>query len=186
MLGAGLLARVVLRELTDQGWEVQCLCDGKLPAELPQLAWTCNLASAGDVQGHLQRFKPSAVINCHTAAALSELDCESKGSDAASRELLAAVAALSSACEAWSIFLVHVSSDAVFSGAGGAVGAAPFSVDAEPQPCTPFGWRSLTAEQEVLSRCSRAAVLRVPLLYGPVQSLEECAVTCRLAANRDE
>ena len=113
-------------------------------------------------------------MNCHTAAALSGLVEPSSDNDAQSRKVLAAAAALASACEAWGIFLVQLSSNAVF---GYGDPAMPCAVDMEPHPQTPLGWRSLAAEQEVLSRCSCAAVLRVPPLYGPVECLDECAVT---------
>ena len=191
VLGSSLLGREIFRELADGGWEVQGLCERPAGgARAPRLGplWAfVDLASAGatELQSQLQRIQPQAIVNCHTSAALLDLEAlesESPENDARSRDCLAFAATLASACEAWRIFLVHVSSNAVFGGGAASAGhpspspSASYTVDAEPRPCTPLGWRSLAAEQEVLSRCAtHAAVLRVPLLYGPVQSLEECA-----------
>ncbi|OLP87262.1 Methionine adenosyltransferase 2 subunit beta [Symbiodinium microadriaticum] len=174
VLGSSYLRSEVLQELS-KGWEVQGLCSS--PPIGP--VWSLLDMGLAELQSHLQRFQPQAVVNCHTSAALLELESESSESplekDARSREVLAFLASLATACAARQIFLLHLSSDAVF-------GKAPDgaqSVDAEPKPCTPLGWRTLAAEQEVLS-CSRAAaVLRLPLLWdgpnGPVQTLEESA-----------
>ena len=123
---------------------------------------------------------PHALVNCHTSAALLELESEASESpekDARSREVLAFLTSLATACEASQIFLLHLSSDAVFGTRQQTQQAQPQSVDAEPQPCTPLGWRTLAAEQEVLSRRA-SAVLRLPLWdgpAGPAQSLEEFA-----------
>ncbi|CAE7769685.1 mat2b [Symbiodinium sp. CCMP2456] len=181
VLGSSYLGSEVLQELS-KGWEVQGLCSSPIGP-----AWSLlDMGLSGELQSHLQRFQPQAVVNCHTSAALLELESESSESaekDARSREVLAFLASLATACAAWQIFLLHLSSDAVFGKTGtqpaAAAAAAAQSVDAEPKPCTPLGWRTLAAEQEVLSRSRASAVLRLPLLWdgpgGPVLSLEESA-----------
>ena len=177
VLGSSYLGSEVLQELS-KGWEVQGLCSSP-PVDGP--LWSLlDMDLSGELQSHLQGFQPHALVNCHTSAALLELESEASESpekDARSREVLAFLTSLATACEASQIFLLHLSSDAVFGTRQQTQQAQPQSVDAEPQPCTPLGWRTLAAEQEVLSRRA-SAVLRLPLWdgpAGPAQSLEESA-----------
>ncbi|CAE7838865.1 mat2b [Symbiodinium sp. CCMP2592] len=183
VLGSSYMGTEVLQELS-KGWEVQAqgLCSSP-PVDGPLWSLLNMELSSGELQSHLQGFQPHALVNCHTSAALLELESESESSpekekDARSREVLAFLTSLATACEASQIFLLHVSSDAVFGTRQQTQHSQPQSVDAEPQPCTPLGWRTLAAEQEVLSRRA-SAVLRLPLLWdgpaGPAQSLEESA-----------
>lgn len=80
--------------------------------------------------------------------------------------------AVASACERCGAWLIYVSADCVFDGK-----SPPYTVDATTNPLSEYGWHKLHGEQLVLAACPRAAVLRVPLLYGPLESISDSAVT---------
>jgi len=79
---------------------------------------------------------------------------------------------IAAACERHGAWLVFLSTDQVFDGA-----SPPYGVDAESKPLSEYGRQKLQAEKLVLASSPRAAVLRVPQLYGPAEFLEECFVT---------
>jgi dTDP-4-dehydrorhamnose reductase len=65
-----------------------------------------------------------------------------------------------------------ISSDAVFDGLH-----PPYHPCDEPSPVTEYGRAKHAAERALAARNDSYAVLRVPLLYGPVRMLEETSVT---------
>ncbi|MCX4966286.1 sugar nucleotide-binding protein [Streptomyces sp. NBC_00654] len=68
--------------------------------------------------------------------------------------------------------LVHISSDYVFDGT-----APPYRPDSLPNPLNAYGRWKLLAEQAVRAACPDAAILRLPVLYGPVQFAAETNLT---------
>jgi len=123
------------------------------------------------LEGQLKDFKPQVVLHlCGTE--IGQKDGLDGANSVGFKTFAADTRAIASACEAHGVWLIHLSSDAVFNGL-----ASPYTVNAEPTPVTDDGVASLQAEQEVLSH-ARTAVLRVPrCLYGPVEDLQESPVT---------
>eukprot|EP01006_Ploeotia_vitrea_P017538 TRINITY_DN48717_c0_g1_i1.p1 TRINITY_DN48717_c0_g1~~TRINITY_DN48717_c0_g1_i1.p1 ORF type:complete len:212 (-),score=108.89 TRINITY_DN48717_c0_g1_i1:73-708(-) len=69
--------------------------------------------------------------------------------------------------------MIYLSTDYVFDGT-----QPPYKVNAEPNPLNTYGKTKRAGEKVVLEVCPlRAIVLRVPILYGQVESLGESAVT---------
>jgi dTDP-4-dehydrorhamnose reductase len=64
--------------------------------------------------------------------------------------------------------LLHVSTDYVFPSGG------PFDVDAPHAPANLYGQTKSEAERAVRQVCGDAVVVRMPVLYGPVQHADEC------------
>ncbi|KAG8579034.1 hypothetical protein GDO81_010689 [Engystomops pustulosus] len=69
-------------------------------------------------------------------------------------------------------FLIYISSDYVFDGTN-----PPYKTDSVPNPLNLYGKTKLEGERVVLQNNDGAAVLRVPVLYGDVEKIEESAVT---------
>lgn len=70
-------------------------------------------------------------------------------------------------------FLVYISTDYVFDGK-----AAPYHVDSVPNPLNSYGRMKLDGEKAVRGvQPDNSCVLRVPVLYGEVETLDESAVT---------
>ena len=76
--------------------------------------------------------------------------------------------------------LIHVSSDAVFSGAG-----VHYDESSLPDPITPYGAAKATAETGVLAVHSRATVARTSLIIGHGRSVHEKIVHELAAGTRD-
>jgi dTDP-4-dehydrorhamnose reductase len=68
--------------------------------------------------------------------------------------------------------LLHISSDYVFDGTLASCGTS-----APRRPLNVYGNAKVAAEDAVRAACPEAIVLRLPVLYGPVESLEESTVS---------
>lgn len=71
--------------------------------------------------------------------------------------------------------MLYISTDYVFDGEN-----APYDPDDDTKPVNHYGRTKLAGEQAVLQVQSKNIVLRIPVLYGPVENLEESAVTVLL------
>ena len=76
--------------------------------------------------------------------------------------------------------LLHISTDYVFDGT-----KPPYKPSDEPNPLNKYGKSKLAAEQSVTRNFPSAIILRVPILYGDVESLDESAVTVLFKSVRD-
>jgi len=80
------------------------------------------------------------------------------------------LAKLAKQCKAW---FLYISTDYVFDGQ-----KPPYKVDSSPNPINLYGKTKVAAENAVRRVLSdNYCILRVPLLYGTVESLEESGVT---------
>jgi dTDP-4-dehydrorhamnose reductase len=73
--------------------------------------------------------------------------------------------------------VLAISTDYVFDGR-----AAPYLPDAMPHPLNAYGQSKLDGERALWAVTREACVLRLPLLYGPVEALAESAVTSLIPA----
>jgi dTDP-4-dehydrorhamnose reductase len=69
-------------------------------------------------------------------------------------------------------WLIHISTDYVFDGT-----TPPYTPNDPPRPVNDYGRGKLAAEHAVRAAAPTAAILRVPVLYGPVEAPGECMVT---------
>ena len=79
-------------------------------------------------------------------------------------------------CGEFGAHLIYISTDYVFDGAN-----PPYFPDSPPNPLNAYGAMKLEGEEAARAILgadgSRLSVLRIPLLYGPVEHLGECSVT---------
>ncbi|KAJ1311672.1 hypothetical protein OPQ81_010146 [Rhizoctonia solani] len=123
----------------------------------------------------IQDFKPDWVIHC---AAERRPDVAAKNVEATrmlNGVVPATLARLSSA-EEHPFTLIYISTDYVFDGT-----AAPYSVDAKPNPVNLYGETKLAGERAVLDssyqgKPGQRVVLRVPVLYGPAPKNSDSAI----------
>jgi dTDP-4-dehydrorhamnose reductase len=118
---------------------------------------------------HFSEFKPDIVVH---AAAERRPDVVHKQPVQSSVLNVQATSALVDACKKYDAWLIYVSSDYVFDGT-----APPYAVDATPNPLSLYGTQKLEGERIVFQELPPSAVLRIPLLYGPIEYLKESAVT---------
>jgi len=162
----GLLGRQLLRVLDTSMWEVRGICRKR--GQPPRIV-SCDLTIEGAPEAQIEEFRPHVVIHLAAEWRPDVL----RRSPARARLLNVDVtAALAAACERCGAWLLYISADCVFDGR-----APPYTTDAMPNPLSEYGWQKLHGEQLTLASCPQAAVLRVPLLYGPLESITDSAVT---------
>ncbi|XP_054586999.2 methionine adenosyltransferase 2 subunit beta isoform X1 [Nothobranchius furzeri] len=69
-------------------------------------------------------------------------------------------------------FFTYISTDYVFDGRN-----PPYGEDDSPNPLNEYGRSKLDGEREVLRHCPGAVILRIPVLFGEVETVTESAVT---------
>lgn len=114
------------------------------------------------------RVEPAIVVNAIGERRADRWD-DALELDAVNVEAAANIAA---ACERIGAWLIHVSSDYVFDGEH-----PPYPPDAERKPLNAYGWSKLRAEDRVRELNPGCTVLRLPVLYGPVERLDESNMT---------
>ncbi|MGH0120075.1 UNVERIFIED_CONTAM: hypothetical protein FKN15_062765 [Acipenser sinensis] len=172
----GLLGRAVYKEFQDNDWyTVGCGYSRARPR-----FEKCNLLDADAVRAMIQEFQPHVIVHC---AAERRPDVVESQTDAAIQLNVSAAGNL--AKEAGVSFVIYISTDYVFDGRN-----PPYDVNDTPNPLNLYGKTKLEGEREVLRNnmgkvnvvflsflLKGAAVLRVPVLYGDVEKLEESAIT---------
>ena len=157
--GTGYLGREVVRQASTAGHEVLATHASTAPTGFEQVDWLrLDIRVRTDVTATIRRIAPAAVI--HTAYRKSDWDVTANGA--------AHVAVGAAQVDAR---LVHVSSDAVFSG------AEPFYDErALPDPVTSYGAAKAAAETAVCALHPRSVVARTSLIVGDGDSMHEAMV----------
>ncbi|MCK2215547.1 sugar nucleotide-binding protein [Actinomadura sp. ATCC 31491] len=163
--GAGFLGGELVRQAVAAGHTVTATCFGR-PGRAAGAGWRpLDVRDRAAVTALIGELRPDVVVN----AAYRQDDWRTTADGAAH----VAVAAAASGAR-----LVHVSSDAVFSGR-----AARYAEDAVPDPVTPYGAAKAAAEVAVRALVPAAVVARTSLIVGDGGSPHEALVHA-LAADR--
>lgn len=161
----GLLGRSVCREFQDHGWLV--IGTGFKRAR-PRLL-RCDLTDEDAVRALLQEYTPDVIVHC---AAERRPDVVDRHTEAAVNLNVHATGNLAKEAAACGAFFIYMSTDYVFDGRN-----PPYGEDDSPNPLNLYGRSKLEGERETLRHCPGAVVLRVPVLFGEVESVAESAVT---------
>ena len=159
----GLLGRALMRAMA--GEETLGTALGRARGGLRKV----DLTDRAALEACFEDSRPEIVI--HSAAVRRPDVCENDRDLTFQVNVRATgwVAELARACGAW---VITLSTDYVFDGT-----SPPYAVDAEPNPVNIYGRSKLDGEEALRGRMPHGAVLRVPILYGPVERLDESAVT---------
>ncbi|MFC7533101.1 sugar nucleotide-binding protein [Actinoplanes sp. GCM10030250] len=144
--GSGSLGRRVVARAAAAGWEPV----GTYLSTATSGGVRLDIRDPGDVRRVLGEVRPVALI--HTAAGRDRNDWPATADGAANVAVAAANAG---------VRLVHVSSDAIFSGRAG-----EYDEDALPDPVYPYGAAKAAAETAVRAVLPSAAVVRTSLILG--------------------
>ncbi|MCL2917868.1 dTDP-4-dehydrorhamnose reductase family protein [Shewanella litorisediminis] len=159
----GLLGRAVVRALavshTVTGTGFSRATDGII---------RLDLTDANAVSTAVADIAPQVIVHC---AAERRPDVSAQNPDAAKALNLSATEALCQAAKACGAWLIYISTDYVFDGT-----EPPYSEDAAQNPVNFYGETKLMGEQAVKRLMPDAAILRLPILYGEVERLNESAV----------
>lgn len=163
---SGLLGRALRRELeAAPGLTVRGTALRRAGAGLDVL----DLRDQPAMQDYLREVSPDVIVHSaaerHPDTAEQDPDGTIDLNVNATRNLAAVAAGLG----AWVVFM---STDYVFDGT-----RPPYGPEAATRPLNLYGRTKCDGERVLRGIMPKAAVLRVPILYGPVESLDESSVT---------
>ncbi|NXQ29931.1 MAT2B adenosyltransferase, partial [Alaudala cheleensis] len=161
----GLLGRAVFKEFSENSWNAVGCGYRRAQPRFEQI----NLLDSIAVHDIIHEFQPHVIVHC---AAERRPDVVESQPDAASQLNVAASANLAKEAAGVGAFLIYISTDYVFDGT-----SPPYKETDVPNPLNLYGKTKLEGEKAVLENNEETAVLRIPVLYGEVERLEESAVT---------
>ena len=161
---SGLLGRQVLKCFAQGNWEVLGLAYSRAREGLQKV----DLCDPDQVEEVLTQFRPDVVIHC---AAERRPDVVANQKDKAVALNVNATQILTDQCSKRSVYLLYISTDYVFDGK-----SPPYAPSAPTNPINTYGLTKRDGEGVVLQH-AEFGILRVPVLYGPLESLGESAVT---------
>lgn len=163
---SGLLGRPLMTLLeNDRRYRVKGAALSRAGGALDRL----DLTDGNAVNSWLDEMKPTALIHL---AAERRPDVYAKNPEAADRLNIDSTQALAAACAFRHIPLLFLSTNYVFDGT-----APPYRPSDNPHPLNDYGRSKLAGEKAVTNASGRHRVLRIPMLYGPSEILEESSVT---------
>ncbi|XP_050544416.1 methionine adenosyltransferase 2 subunit beta-like isoform X2 [Daktulosphaira vitifoliae] len=163
---SGLLGRSIYERFTDEkNWSVFGTAFKRAQLGLNKL----NLLNKKEVSDMLNTVKPDIIIHCAAERFPDKVESDPQ----TAYDLNVGVTAhLANEANQLNIPLLYISTDYVFDGK-----KSPYKESDEPSPINEYGKLKLLGEKKVLSANSKNIVLRIPILYGTVETLEESAVT---------
>lgn len=169
----GLLGRQVLRAFEEQAWTVRGLSFSRARPKCVK----CDVFSEPALSEQFSDFRPDVVVHCVAERRPDRLEADRAYAMRINGDAARLIGDICHKAGAWLMFL---STNYVFDGK-----AAPYAEDAVPCPVNVYGESKLMGEQAVSESCPDAAIIRVPLLYGPVEYIAETSVTGLLETIRD-
>ena len=162
---SGLLGRPIYTTLkTERTWKVTGTAFSRESDDLKKV----NLSDIDKISSFLDSLKPDIIIH---SAAERRPDISMKDPEGTQRLNVDATAAIAEWATTNKAYLIYISTDYVFDGT-----RPPYKEDSLPNPINDYGRSKRAGELAVLSTCSNSAILRIPILYGDVEYLEESAV----------
>ena len=165
---SGLLGRAIYRTFKEAGWTVYGTSLSRTAPDLHKL----DITNFGAVTSAITKFKPTFIIH---SAAQRFPDKVSADPEGARRLNVDSTFHLADTADKYDIPLLYISTDYVFDGKN-----PPYKIGDKTNPLNEYGKLKLEGEEIVLAANKEHLVLRVPVLYGPVEKLSESAVTCLL------
>lgn len=163
---SGLLGRPVFRECSAvSNWEVTGTALSRAGHGLARV----DLSAIESIPAFLDTCRPEAIIH---SAAERRPDVSEKDPEGTRRLNVEATAAIAAWAKRNDAYLIYISSDYVFDGT-----RPPYTPDAPTCPINTYGQSKLDGEHAIRDAGAMAAFLRVPILYGSVESLAESSVT---------
>ncbi|MGX1760451.1 dTDP-4-dehydrorhamnose reductase family protein [Streptomyces lydicus] len=160
---SGLLGRSVMRAFDDM-----TVTGTGFSRAVPGLV-RADATAADDIERLLGRARPDIVVNC---VGERRPQMWAGSPDQARDRNVDAARLIAQGARRFGSRLLHISSDYVFDGK-----AAPYRPDSDPNPLNSYGRWKLLAEQAVRAACPDAAILRLPVLYGPALFAAETNLT---------
>ena len=160
----GLLGREVYKTFTENGWSVLGLAYSRAKGDLVKV----DLRDSTALEKVFDDFKPHVVVHSAAERRPDKMATDLEGS----RQLnVTSSQTIATLCNKHDSFLIYMSTDYVFDGT-----SPPYTPDDKPNPLNDYGSSKRDGEVVTLG-CIHSAVLRVPILYGRIETIDESAVT---------
>jgi len=166
----GLQGRQVLRVFKEHNWSVRGLGNSRAKGDIIKL----DIFDMAGLAKQLEEFKPTVVIHCAAERRPDRLEGKMEEAEKINGYLVRDVGRL---CKEHGAWMIHISTNYVFDGK-----AAPYAEDAATNPVNTYGKSKRLGETELLKAYPNAAVVRVPLLFGQIENVDETSVTQLLPA----
>ena len=161
---SGLLGRQICAVMAENGWEVTGLAYSRASGSLVKV----DIRDNETLSQVFDQYRPSVVI--HSAA--ERRPDEVKKDENKARHLNVKVTEnITALCRENQCYMIYISTDYVFDGT-----SPPYKPHDKPNPLNTYGQTKLDGELATLMY-PNSSVVRVPILYGPVENLDESAVT---------
>jgi len=165
---SGLLGRAVLAAFQQSQWTVLGSAFSRVREGLVRV----DICQKEEIIKMIQEFKPTCIIHCAAQRFPDKVDKDLEGTLKLNVEATKNLAVLAANA---GITMIYISTNYVFDGT-----KPPYSEEDETNPLNTYGQTKLDGEKVTLEASSGHIVLRVPVLYGPVEYLGESSVTVLL------
>uniref|UniRef100_T1JJJ9 Translation factor GUF1 homolog, mitochondrial n=1 Tax=Strigamia maritima TaxID=126957 RepID=T1JJJ9_STRMM len=166
---SGLLGREIIKKFEESVFNAIGTCLNRADKyNLHKL----DLTDFKNVEEFIDKTEPDFIIHSAAQRAPDQVD---KNFEAAAELNVHATQNLARIAAIKTIPMMFISTDYVFDGNN-----PPFKDTDKPNPTNKYGLTKLEGEKITMDASSDNIVLRIPVLYGPVESPEESAVTCLL------
>ncbi|XP_066948849.1 methionine adenosyltransferase 2 subunit beta-like [Macrobrachium rosenbergii] len=165
---SGLLGRAIMRIFREAGWETVGLAYSRVGPGLVK----CDLTKPEEVKSLIEKEKPEFIVH---AAAERAPDAVENRYDEVCKLNVNASGQLAALAKSVGARMIYVSTDYVFDGT-----SPPYKSTDPTNPLNKYGITKLEGEKAVVAANPRACILRIPILYGKVETIDESAVTCLL------
>jgi len=163
---SGLLGRDLIKTFDqDSEWQTLGLAYSRVSERLRK----CDLTDPQQVSSIIREFKPSVILH---SAAERRPDVVEKQEDRTRGLNVTATALLCDLAKEVGAYVIYISTDYVFDGT-----SPPYPPTAAPNPLNKYGASKAEGEAVVMKASPSNMVVRVPILYGDVETLDESAVT---------
>ncbi|MDA3926669.1 MAG: SDR family oxidoreductase [Kiritimatiellae bacterium] len=161
---SGLLGRPILKSLKEiPEWNVTGTAYSRATENLTKV----DLADLDNLSNFLDGINPDIIVH---SAAERRPDVSQKDPEGTERLNVGTTAKIAEWAAANNAFMVYISTDYVFDGT-----APPYTPESSTKPLNSYGKSKLAGEFAVVSATLEYAILRVPILYGDVEYIEESA-----------
>ncbi|XP_063712108.1 methionine adenosyltransferase 2 subunit beta-like [Symsagittifera roscoffensis] len=168
---SGLLGRAVMAKFIKNNFEIIGMAFSRASSPLHKV----NLLENEAVIKFVMTHKPDIII--HSAAERRPEEVQ-KNPEKSKQLNVNSTDNIASICAASNISLIYISTDYVFDGTN-----APYEVNSKPNPINTYGELKLAGEECVKAKEGlKWCILRVPVLFGRTEDLDESAVTILMKA----
>jgi len=163
---SGLLGRSLVRVFKDKGWQVT----GTALTRQQKDFVTIDITRHDDVAKLVAQVNPNVIIHAASERRVDQANKYPEKTTAINEHATENLAKLAKQYGAW---FLYVSTDYVFDGKN-----PPYKPDSKPNPLNFYAKTKLAGENAVRRVLSeKYCILRVPVLYGAVDQLEESGIT---------